>query len=77
MPSLDFVDQLLRFAFGWNEIKPAAGDHELLRQSQHPVGDGIAMVMIAEEPGVEVAFAKGSLDGGKFHKSNLMMRETL
>ena len=62
MPGFDFMHQLLRISFGWYEIKPSACDHQLVRQPEHAVGNGIAMVVIAEQPGIEVALAKGRLN---------------
>src|SRR5204863_10159635 len=63
----DFVDQLLRLAVRWNEIEPAARHHQLFGQPKYAICNGIAVMVIVEQPGVEVAFAEGRLNGGKVH----------
>ena len=64
---LNLVHQFDRFAFGRNQIKPAPRHHQAGRHSKHAIGNGIAMVMVAEQPGVNVAFAQRRLDGSKVH----------
>ena len=67
MSGFNFVDQLLRFPFGGNQVEPAPRDHQVWRQSENPVGDGIAMVMIVKQPCINVALAERRLYGGKIH----------
>src|SRR5690348_7457854 len=71
MSRLYTVYQLLWLAFGGNEIKPAAGHHQIWPQSQDAVSDRIAMVMIVEKPGAELALAKRRLNGVEVHGSIL------
>ena len=63
----DLVDELHRFAFGGNQVKPAPRHHEASGQPEHAIGDGIAMMMVVEKPRVNVAFAQRRLDGGEVH----------
>ena len=67
MAGLNLVDQLYGFAFGRNQVVPAPGDHLTCGQSQHAVSDGIAVMVIVKEPGVDVPLAERSLYGGKIH----------
>ena len=67
MTRLYFVDQFHRIAAGWNQVEPAPGDHLTCGQSQHPVSDGVAMMVIVEQPGVNVSLAQRGLYGGKIH----------
>ena len=67
MMALDAVHQLHRFALGRDDVEPAAGDHHLLRQAEHVIGDGIAVMVIVEEPAIVVAVAQRSLNFGKIH----------
>src|ERR1700732_1788382 len=67
MSGLDLVDQLNRLAFRRHEVKPAPRNHQSSRQAEHPVGYGIAMMMVVKEPAVEVTFAQRSLNGGEAH----------
>jgi hypothetical protein len=48
------VDELLRLAVGWDEVEPAAGDEGMLVEPKDAVGDRIAVVVVVEEPAVEV-----------------------
>ena len=67
MAGFDLVHQFHRVAAGWNQVEPASRDHLPRGQSQHPVRDGIAMMVIVKEPGVNVALAQRGLYGGKIH----------
>ena len=64
MVALDAMHQLDRFTLGRNQVKPAARGQAVGRQSEHAVGDGIAMVMVVKEPGFVAAVAQGSLNVG-------------
>src|SRR5580658_402626 len=63
----DLVDEFYRFAFGGNQVKPAPGHHQARGQAEHAVGNGIAMMVVVEQPRVNIAFAQGRLDGGEVH----------
>ncbi len=63
----DFVDQFYRFTLRGNQIEPAPRDHETCGQAKHSVGDGIAMMVVVEQPRVDVAFAQRRLDGSQVH----------
>ncbi len=66
--SFDLVHQFGRLALGGDEIVPAARDHQAFRKAEHAVGDRVAMVMIVEEPGIDVALGKSVLNGGDIHR---------
>src|ERR1700730_12871459 len=58
--------------FGWltlsrDEIEPPPCDHQIRRQPQHPISNGIAVMVIVEKPCVDIPLAQGSLYGGKIH----------
>ena len=59
----DLVHQLRRLALGRDEIVPAARDHQAFRKSEHAVGDRVAMMVIVEEPGVDVTLGESVLNG--------------
>ncbi len=63
----NLVDQFDRLAFGGNQVEPAPGHHQARGQTEHAVGDGIAMVVVVEKPRVNVAFAQRRLDGSEVH----------
>ena len=65
--ALDAVHQLYRFAVGGNDVKPAARDHHFLGQTEYVIGNGIAVMMIVEEPAIVVAVAQRSLNFGEIH----------
>ena len=67
MSGLNLVNKLGGLAFSWDEIKPAPRNHHILRQTKYAISNGIAMMMIIKKPAVDVAFAQGSLYGGKVH----------
>ena len=62
MMALDAMHQLHRLAVGGDQVKPAAGGEAVGRQSQHAVGDGVAMMMVVKEPALVMAVAQGSLN---------------
>ena len=64
---LDAVDELARLAVGGDEIVPAAGDEAVAGEAEDALGNGVAVVMVVEEPAVEVLVAKGFLDVFEFH----------
>src|SRR5271166_541036 len=63
----NLMHELDRFAFGRDQIKPAPRHHQARGQAENVVGDGIAMMMVVEQPRVDVAFAQRRLDGGEVH----------
>src|SRR5262249_36154117 len=67
MSRLNLVHQLSRFALRRYQVKPAARDHQIRRHAQHPIRNRIAMMMVVEEPCVDVAFPERSLDSRKVH----------
>src|SRR5580658_4379029 len=64
------MDQLLGLAGGGDEIEPAAGDVHGGVEAKDAVGEGIAVVMVVEEPGVEVGVTQSGLDCGDVHGTN-------
>jgi hypothetical protein len=64
---LDAVHQLARLARGGNEVVPAARDVGLRVEAKNARGDGIAMVVVVEEPAVEGGVAESGLDCVEIH----------
>ena len=58
MSGFNFVDQLLRFSFGGDQVEPAPRHHLAGRESENPVGYGVAMVIIVQKPRIDVALAE-------------------
>jgi hypothetical protein len=54
LPDFDAVDELARLAGGGDEVEPAAGDEAVFVEAEDAVGDGVAVVVVVEEPAVEV-----------------------
>src|SRR5437879_9995365 len=67
MSGFNLMYEFHRIALRRNQVKPAARNHQFRGQSQHAVGDGIAMMVVIEEPGVGVALAQRGLNGGEIH----------
>lgn len=67
MSSFDLMNQLGWFALSRKQVVPPARYKERVRKTEHPIRDGIAPVMIVEEPCVNVLFAKSSLDRLEIH----------
>ena len=61
------VDQLARLAGRGHEVVPAARDVQALAQSEDAVCDGVAMVMIVEEPAIELGLSQRFLDRIELH----------
>ena len=55
----DAMDELARLACGGNEVVPAARDVGIGIERENARGDGIAMMVIVEEPAVKRGFAEG------------------
>ena len=64
------MDQLLRLALRRDEIEPASGDVGVRIEAEDAVGEGVAVVMVVEEPAVEVLVAQGRLNCLKVHVVN-------
>ena len=62
LAGLDAVDELAGLALGRDEVEPAAGDEGVRVEAEDAVGDGVAVVVVVEEPAVEVLIAKRRLD---------------
>jgi hypothetical protein len=67
LEGLDAVDELAGFADGGDEVEPAAGDEGIFVEAEDAVGDGVAVVVVVEEPAVEVVVAQGGLDVVEVH----------
>ena len=61
------MDELSRLAGGGDEVVPAAGDVGVVVEAEDAVGEGVAVVMIVEEPAVEMLVAERGLDGVEIH----------
>src|ERR1700687_3627313 len=72
---LNLVHEFYRLAFRWNQIKPAPRHHQARRQTQHAVSDGIAMMVVVEEPRVNVAFAQRRLDRSQVHRETSIVNK--
>ena len=62
MVRLNLVHQFLRLALGWNHVEPAARHHQVGGKAKDPVRNGIAMVMIVEQPRIDVALTESGLN---------------
>ena len=67
LAGLDAVDELAGLAVGGDEVEPAAGDEGVLVEAEDAVGDGVAVVVVVEEPAVEVLFAERRLNRVEVH----------
>ncbi len=67
LAGLDAVDEFFGLAGGGDEVVPAAGDVGVRVEAEDAVGEGVAVVVVVEEPAVEFIFAEGGLDGGEVH----------
>ena len=76
MARLNFVDQFHRIAAGGNQVEPASRDHLTCGQSQYPVSDGIAMMVIVKKPGVNIPLAQRGLYGGKIHGQTTILNNS-
>jgi hypothetical protein len=65
---LDAVGEFLRGSGRGDEVKPAAGDVAVGREAEDAEAEWVAIVMVVEEPAVEVGVAQGGLDGFEVHR---------
>src|SRR3974390_2988998 len=70
--ALDAMHQLYRFARRRNDVKPAAGGEAVRGQSHHAVGDGIAAMIVLEEPGFVAAVAQRGLTFREVHANSIV-----
>ena len=66
----DAVRQLARFADCGHEVIPAARDMRFGIESKNVLADGIAVVMVVEEPAIEAGIAQGRLNCVQVHRPN-------
>ncbi len=64
------MDELARFALCGDEVVPAARDVRLGVEAEDALADGVAVVMIVEEPAIEPGFAQRGLNRIEIHKGN-------
>ncbi len=77
MSRFNLVNKFGRLAISRDQIEPTARHHEAGGQSENAVCDGIAMVMVVEEPGVDVALTQGLLDGFEVHGQRAILHDQL
>jgi len=65
------MDEFARFAGGWDQVVPAPGDVGVRVETEDAGGDGVAMMVVVEEPAVELSFAEGGLDGFQLHGKSI------
>ncbi len=71
LAGFDAMDELAGLAFGGDDVVPAAADEAGSGKAEDGGSNGIAVVMVVKEPGVEAGGAKGRLDGFKMHKDRV------
>ncbi len=64
------MDELLRLTVGGDEVIPAAGDESLGIKAEDAAGDGVAVVMVVEEPAIESSGGDGGLESGEIHRDD-------
>src|SRR5277367_1319229 len=67
MARLNLVYEFGGFALCRDQVKPSPRDHQIRGQSQNPVSNGVAVMVIIEEPCVDIPLAQRSLYGRKVH----------
>ena len=68
------MDQLAGLTIGRHEVVPAPRDEHVRVQTEDAVGDRIAMVVVIEQPDVELGFAQGGLEAVELHAPMLTAR---
>ena len=66
-PLLDAMHQLARLARGGHKVVPAPRDVRFRVEAQNAPGDGVAMMVVVEEPAVEAGLAQRRLNRVKVH----------
>ena len=62
------MHQLLRLAMRGDEIEPAPGDVQRIAETKDAIGQRIAMMVIVEQPAIEVGFPQRGLNRFKIHR---------
>ena len=65
--ALDTVHQPGGFAFGGDEVVPAAGNVPARFETEYAIGEGIALMVIEEQPAVELLATQLPLNFGEIH----------
>ena len=65
--AFDRVNELARFAFGGDQVEPAASDHARRFELQHAIGERVSRVMIEEEPARKAGVTQGGLNFQNAH----------
>src|SRR5882762_2139170 len=68
MAGLNAMHQFHGLALARDNVKPAARHHQVFRQAQNFVSNGIAVMVVIKQPGIEIALMQGKLNGFKVHK---------
>src|SRR4029077_15232950 len=67
VPRFNLVYQFDRFTLGRDQVEPPPRHHQARRQPKHAIRDRITMMMVVEQPRVDVAFAQRRLYGRQVH----------
>ncbi len=67
MSGFNLVNQFGGFAYGGKQVVPPARHEQRIGKAKHSIRDGVASVMVVEQPRVNILFAKSSLDCLKIH----------
>ena len=67
----DAVGQADGVAFSWDEIVPAPGDRLRGFETENAVSDGVAAVVVEEEPSIQALLAEGRLNLSDAHETTL------
>ena len=68
LAGLDAMDQLARLAFCGDDVVPAAADEAVVGQAEDAGGNGVAVMMIVEEPGFDAGLAQSGLNRVEVHR---------
>src|ERR1700686_1788531 len=73
----NLLHQFEWLAVGRNQVEPAPRHHQALRQPQHAVGNRIAMMMVVEQPRVNVAFGQHGLNSSEVHRQTSIVNKRM
>ena len=62
MTGLDAMHQLAWLALRRNEIEPAPAYQHIGAQSQYAIGNGVAMMVVVEQPGIKFLLTQRGLN---------------